>query len=97
MAPAEIVDELPHYNQSGKRIAGIRNPSGKPVELLVKRRFDRIVNLRFLIHLAHLGGITHLEGTHHAMSLHDFRPAQHMIGRIGGVTVKMLRVGGLGA
>ena len=89
------MNQLTHNDEACEDVAGVRYPVGQAVKLLVKRSLDRIVNLRFLKHLAHFSGVANFQHAHHPVALHDFSAAQNVIRRIGGLFVKMSRVDGL--
>ena len=87
---------LPGYYEPGKYIACIGDPAGESVKLFVERSLDRTVDLGFLKHFPHLGCVTYLKGSHHAVPFHHLCAAHYMVRRICGVRVEVGGVSGFG-
>ena len=87
--PAKKVNQLTYYDKTGKNVADICNPVSKTVKLFVEGSLNRIINLCFLEHLAHLGYISDFEDTHHTMTFHNLCATHHMIRGICSILVEV--------
>ena len=90
-----MTNQTAEDNQYGKTITCLGDKSGKFIKLFTKWCCFAISHLRRLEHLTASSSISHSKHTGYAVTLHNRTTFHDMVGRIGGIFVKLRRIDGL--
>ena len=91
----EVGEKTAYYDEGGEYVAYACDYSAEAVELLVKRRFHAVVDLRSYEHFSVLRCVAHLRYPAETVTVDHGCPAQDVIRRVGGFFVEVLRPDGL--
>ena len=91
----KIKEHATRHDECGHGVAHLRDNGAESVELVVERRFYRVVDLRRHEYAPVFRLVAHGGDAHHAVPVHHRRAAQGMVGGVGGIFVKIFFAHGL--